>query len=169
MQEFNELAIAMAKEEPNTKGPSPPDLSSVQISYLINPIGDSPPLGVKFGDIKQDIVQPKTGSFQKGDKPSATFWSADPRYDLLTEGTYAVVEMLQGKRWVPVYDDDDFSLFFEWSLDNVTFNGLATIEWEVPPEASSGVFRLRHFGSSKKTKDSPNVYFTGACSAFTVS
>ncbi|KAJ0026141.1 hypothetical protein Pint_09277 [Pistacia integerrima] len=169
IQEFNELAKAMAKGEQMMKGPSPPDLSSVQLSLLINPTGDSPPPGVKFGDIKQDINQPKTGSFQKGDKPSATFWSADPRYDLLTEGTYAVVEMLQGQQWIPVYDDDDFSLFFKWTLDNVTFNGLATIEWEVPPQASSGVYRLRHFGSSKKTKDSPNEYFTGASSAFTVS
>ncbi|KAJ0087563.1 hypothetical protein Patl1_09439 [Pistacia atlantica] len=169
IQEFNELAKAMAKGEQIMKGPSPPDLSSVQLSLLINPTGDSPPPGVKFGDIKQDINQPKTGSFQKGDKPSATFWSADPRYDLLTEGTYAVVEMLQGQQWIPVYDDDDFNLFFKWTLDNVTFKGLATIEWEVPPEASSGVYRLRHFGSSKKTKDSPNEYFTGASSAFTVS
>ncbi|KAH9693704.1 Neutral ceramidase 2 [Citrus sinensis] len=169
IQEFKKLAQAMAKGEKTTKGPSPPDLSSVQLSLSLNPTGDSPPAGKMFGDIKEDINQPKDGSFNKGDRPSATFWSANPRYDLLTEGTYAVVEMLQGKRWIPVYDDDDFSLYFKWSLENTSFHGLATIEWEVPTKAIPGVYRLRHFGSSKKAVNSTNHYFTGASSAFTVS
>ena len=77
--------------------------------------------------------------------------------------------MLHDERWIPVYDDEDFCLYFKWKVDNSSFYGLATIEWEVPEEAASGVYRLRHFGSSKKTKDSPNEYFTGASSAFTVS
>ncbi|KAJ4702230.1 neutral ceramidase-like [Melia azedarach] len=170
IQEFGKLAKSMAKGEQIPKGPSPPDLYSVQLSLLLEPFGDSPPPGKKFGDIKKDINQPKSrGSFTKGDKASATFWSANPRYDLLTEGTFAVVEMLKGKRWIPVYDDDDFSLFFKWKLDNTSLHSLATIEWEVPKEARPGVYRLRHFGSSKKTKDTPNEYYTGASSAFTVS
>ncbi|CBI18885.3 neutral ceramidase 2 isoform X2 [Vitis vinifera] len=169
IQEFKKLAEAMAKGENMIKGPSPPDLSSVQQSYLIDPTGDSPPPGKKFGDVKQDITIPKRGSFQKGERPSATFWSANPRYDILTEGTFAVVEMLQGERWVPAYDDDDFCLYFKWKVESGTFYGLATIEWEVPEDAVSGVYRLRHFGSSKKTKESPTEYFTGASSAFSVS
>ncbi|XP_063949298.1 neutral ceramidase 2-like [Daucus carota subsp. sativus] len=170
IQEFNKLAKSMAKgENPPTTGLLPPDLSSVQISLVTDPSGDSPPPGKKFGDMQQDIKQPKSGSFRKGDKPSATFWSPNPRYDLLTEGTFAVVEMLQGQRWSPAYDDDDFSLYFKWNQDNSTLFGLGNIEWEVPEDVISGVYRLRHFGSSKKTKDSPVEYFTGASSAFTVS
>ncbi|TQD86550.1 hypothetical protein C1H46_027882 [Malus baccata] len=110
-----------------------------------------------------------SGSFKKGDRPTATVWSANPRYDLLTEGTYAVVEMLQGKHWVPVYDDDDFSLFFKWNVDTGSLYGTATIEGEIPRDANSGVYRLRHFGSAKETKDSPNTCFTGASSGFAVS
>ena len=161
----------MAKGENLIKGPPPPDLSSVLESFLTDPSGDSPPPGKKFGDVKQDITIPKSGSFQKGERPSATFWSANPRYDLLTEGTFAVVEMLQGERWVPAYDDDDFSLYFKWNVetDTDTFYGLATIEWEVPEDADSGVYRLRHFGSSRKTQKSPTEYFTGASSGFSVS
>ena len=118
--------------------------------------------------MKQDIIG---GTFRKGERASATFWSANPRYDLLTEGTFAVVELLQEKRWVPVYDDDDddFSLYFKWSLDNSSLHSTATIEWEIPKEASSGVYRLRHFGSARKTQDSPINHFTGASTAFTVS
>ncbi|XP_052203621.1 neutral ceramidase 2-like isoform X2 [Diospyros lotus] len=170
IQEFKKLAKAMAKgENLPQKGPSPPDLSSVQLSLLPDPSGDSPPPGIDFGDMKEDISVPKSGSFRKGDKASATFWSPNPRYDLLTEGTFAVLEMLQGERWVPAYDDDDFSLFFKWKLDNSSLYGLATLEWEVPEEASSGIYRLRHFGSSRKTDKSPIKYFTGASSAFAVS
>ncbi|KAF5462190.1 hypothetical protein F2P56_018218 [Juglans regia] len=170
IQEFNKLAKAMAKgEKLISNGPTPPDLSSVQLKFLLEPVGDSPPPGKNFGDMKQDIIIPKSGTFRKGDKPSATFWSANPRYDLLTEGTFAVVEMLQVERWIPVFDDDDFCLYFKWSVDNSSFYGLATIEWEIPEVVSSGVYRLRHFGSAKKTKASPNTYFTGASTAFTVS
>lgn len=170
IQEFNRLAEALAKGEKLPKRDlSPPDLSSKQLRLLHAPWIDSPPKGINFGDIKQDVTQPKGGSFKKGERPSATFWSGNPRFDLLTEGTFAVVEMLHGERWVPVYDDDDFSLFFKWKLDNTTFSSLAIIEWEVPKEASSGVYRLRHFGSFKQTDGSPVKYFTGASSAFTVS
>ncbi|GJW23456.1 neutral ceramidase 2-like protein [Tanacetum coccineum] len=170
IQEFNKLAEAMAKgRKIVNKGPSPPDLSSVQLKLLPDPSGESPPPGVNFGDLKQDVSTPKSGFFTKGDRPRAVFWSPNPRYDLLTEGTYAVVEMLQGENWVPVYDDDDFSLVFKWNVDNGSSNGLASLEWEVPNTAKNGVYRFRHFGSSKKTIVSSVEYFTGASSAFAVS
>ncbi|KAG4969890.1 hypothetical protein JHK82_035585 [Glycine max] len=169
IQEFKKLAQAMAEGENITiKGPSPPDLSSVQISFLLDPLGESPPKGVKFGDIKEDVAFPKRGYFTKGDTPSATFWSANPRYDLLTEGTFAAVERLQGERWISVYDDDDLSLFFKWKVDNSSLHGLATIEWEIPNDAVSGVYRLKHFGATRTTIISPINYFTGASSAFAV-
>lgn len=149
---------------------SPPDLSYVQISLLLGPFGDSVPTNVKFGDIKEDIAIPKRGYFTKGERSRATFWSGNPRNDLLTEGTFAVVEKLEGERWVSEYDDDDLSLFFKWKVDNSTFQlyGLAIIEWEISNDAVSGVYRLRHFGSSKQTIVSPIQYFTGASSAFAV-
>ncbi|WJX38997.1 Neutral ceramidase 2, variant 2 [Trifolium repens] len=169
IQEFNKLAQAMAKgDKINEKGPSPPDLLSVQISLLLGPFGDSTPNGIKFGDINKDIAFPENGYFTKGDKPSATFWSANPRYDLLTEGTFASVERLQGERWIPIHDDDDLSLLFKWKVDNSSFHGFATIEWEIPKDTISGVFRLKHFGASKNTIASPIDYFTGASSAFAV-
>ncbi|WMV27801.1 hypothetical protein MTR67_021186, partial [Solanum verrucosum] len=178
IQEFKKLAESMAKgENITTKGPSPPDLLSIQLSLLPDPTGDSPPPGINFGDIKQDIMVPKSGTFTKGDRAIATFWSANPRYDLLTEGTFAVVEMLQHQSWLPEYDDDDFCLFFKWQAENITSiarddvnsYGYATLEWEVPEEASPGVYRLRHFGSTKEMKEPSNSYYTGASSAFTVS
>ncbi|CAL1355419.1 unnamed protein product [Linum trigynum] len=171
IQEFNKLAKQMARGERNSNAStlSPPDLSSEQLGLLIEPLGESPPDGIKFGDIKQDVAQSKDGHFKKGDRVSANFWSANPRYDLLTEGTFAVVEMLQGGgKWVPAFDDDDFCLLFKWGVDNKTGSSLATIEWEIPNEASPGVYRLRHFGSAKETVVSAVGYFTGASKGFAV-
>ncbi|XP_019186384.1 PREDICTED: neutral ceramidase-like [Ipomoea nil] len=171
IQEFNKLAKALATGQNITvKGPSPPDLLSVQVSLLPPPSGDHLPPGKHFGDIKQDVVQPPGGSFKKGDRVNATFWSANPRNDLLTEGTYAVVETMKGQQWVAAYDDDDFSLFFKWKEESVgSLGSSATIEWEIPEGVSPGVYRLRHFGSSKIASESPNSYFTGVSTAFTVS
>ncbi|KAK7259757.1 hypothetical protein RIF29_25370 [Crotalaria pallida] len=169
IQEFKKLAQAMGKgKKIDGKGPSPPDLSSVQINLLHSPFGDSTPVGIKFGDIKEDIAFPESGYFTKGDRLSATFWSANPRYDLLTEGTFAAVERLQGERWIAIHDDDDLSLFFKWKLDTSSIHGLAAIEWEIPNDAISGIYRLRHFGAAKTTLTSPINYFTGASSAFAV-
>nr|KYP34714.1 Neutral ceramidase [Cajanus cajan] len=150
IQEFKKLARAMV-EGINfpLKGPSPPDLSSIQISLLLGPFVDSPPESLKLVDIKEYIFFPKEGYFTKGDTPGATFWSANLRYDLLIEGTFVAVERLQGERWIVVYDDDDLSLFFKWKVDNSSYQGLTTIEWEIPNEAVSGVYKLKHFGETR--------------------
>ncbi|XP_068645208.1 neutral ceramidase 2-like [Aristolochia californica] len=170
IQEFKKLATAMATgKPPTTDSPSPPDLSSVQISLLAAPAIDTTPPGRKFGDIEEDIfLPPKKGHFTTGERVSASFWSANPRNDLMTEGTFAVVEALLGERWVPAFDDDDFSLFFKWGIENTSFHGVASVEWEIPKEAISGVYRLRHFGAAK-VGNSAYRYFTGASSAFAVS
>ncbi|KAK9164646.1 hypothetical protein Syun_005548 [Stephania yunnanensis] len=171
IQEFKKLAISMATgTQPIPESLSPPDLSSKQISLVLQPTGDSTPPGIKFGDIKQDVVTPKGGSLNRGERATATFWSGNPRNDLFTEGTFAVVERLEGEQWIPTYDDDDFCLYFKWRVDNSTDNSFsfATIEWEIPKTAVPGVYRLRHFGAFKSSLVSPNQYFTGASSAFSV-
>lgn len=169
IQEFKKLSKAMATGESiPLGGPSPPDLYDVQIGLLPSPLGDSPPLGLNFGDMKEDITLPERRAFKIGERVNAAFWSANPRYDLSTEGTFAVVERLEGERWIPAYDDDDFCLYFRWDSGFDGLYGSATIEWEVPQEAKHGIYRLRHYGSYKTTLFSPVGYFTGASGAFKV-
>ncbi|CAB4284653.1 unnamed protein product [Prunus armeniaca] len=107
--------------------------------------------------------------FKRGDIVTATFWSACPRNDLLTEGTFALVEILQDqKTWVPAYDDDDFCLKFKWSRpEKLSPQSHATIEWRIPKTAVSGVYRISHFGASKALFGSIR-HFTGSSSAFVV-
>ncbi|KAK8938881.1 Neutral ceramidase [Platanthera zijinensis] len=167
IQEFKKLAASMISGSIISPGSQPPDLLNKQISLLPPVIVDSKPFGVEFGDIKSDVHQNST--FTKGDLVSVTFWSACPRNDLMTEGTFSLVENLQGAgKWIPAYDDDDFCLRFIWSRPwKLSTHSHATIEWRIPETAFSGVYRIRHFGAAKGLFGSIS-HFTGASSAFVV-
>ncbi|KAJ0979597.1 hypothetical protein J5N97_015071 [Dioscorea zingiberensis] len=167
IQEFKKLAAALVGGKSISSGPQPPDLLNKQISLLPGVILDSTPAGVKFGDVKIDV--PVNSTFKAGEMVTATFWSGCPRNDLLTEGTFALVEVLHGTdTWAPAYDDDDFSLRFKWSRPKqLSPLSYATLEWRIPKTAASGVYRLRHFGASKSLLGSI-THFTGASRAFVV-
>ncbi|CAA6655087.1 unnamed protein product [Spirodela intermedia] len=168
IQEFKKLATALISGETVEAGPLPPDLLKKQISLLPPVVMDSTPFGVKFGDISVDV--PVNATVRKGETVSATFWSACPRNDLMTEGTFALVERSTGgvDSWVPAYDDDDFCLRFRWSRpSSLSSHSHATIEWTAPAAAVPGVYRLRHFGAAKSLFGSVRHY-TGASRSFTV-
>ncbi|KAG9157160.1 hypothetical protein Leryth_004840 [Lithospermum erythrorhizon] len=167
IQEFTKLATALTKGQPVPAGPSPPDLLNKQISLLAPVVMDATPPGVNFGDCSTDVAQNST--FKSGSNVTVVFNSACPRNDLMTEGTFALVETLQGKdSWVPTYDDDDFCLRFIWSRPSkLSARSYATIEWKIPQSAIPGVYRIRHFGASKSFLGSIK-HFTGSSRAFVV-
>ncbi|CAO2204067.1 unnamed protein product [Urochloa humidicola] len=167
IQEFQRLATAMVSNKEVPTNLQPPDMLNRQIELLPGVIADEAPPGVKFGDVSSDV--PANSTFRKGSIVNATFYSACPRNDLLTDGTFALVEKLDGSNnWVPVYDDDDWSLRFKWSRHlPLSPSSFATLEWTIPEDAPSGVYRLRHFGASKPLIGSIK-YFTGTSSAFVV-
>ncbi|WJX31376.1 Neutral ceramidase 1 [Trifolium repens] len=167
IQEFKKLAKALISGQPVKSGPPPPNLLNKQVSLLPPVVVDGTPFGVNFGDVFSDV--PQNAAFKSGDIVSASFWSACPRNDLMTEGTFALVEFLQGKdTWVPAYDDDDFCLRFKWSRRfKLSPMSKATIEWRIPQGVTHGVYRISHFGAAKGLFGSIN-HFTGSSSAFVV-
>ncbi|KAK2440825.1 Neutral/alkaline non-lysosomal ceramidase [Trifolium repens] len=167
IQEFKKLAKALISGQPVKSGPPPPNLLNKQVSLLPPVVVDGTPFGVNFGDVFSDV--PQNSAFKSGDIVSASFWSACPRNDLMTEGTFALVEFLQGKdTWVPAYDDDDFCLRFKWSRRfKLSPMSKATIEWRIPQGVTHGVYRISHFGAAKGLFGSIN-HFTGSSSAFVV-
>ncbi|KAJ9698585.1 hypothetical protein PVL29_007582 [Vitis rotundifolia] len=167
IQEFKKLATALVTSSTIESGLQPPDLLDQQISLLPPVVMDATPPGVKFGDLYFDV--PMNSTFKRGGMVNVTFWSACPRNDLMTEGTFALVEILHGKdSWVPAYDDDDFCLRFKWSRPaKLSPRSYATIEWRIPESAAPGVYRIRHFGASKSLFGSIS-HFTGTSSAFVV-
>ncbi|KAK7301811.1 hypothetical protein RJT34_12687 [Clitoria ternatea] len=166
IQEFEKLAEALISGEPVEPGPQPPDLLHKQISLLPPVVVDGTPPGVKFGDACCDV--PQNSTFKSGDNVTVIFWSACPRNDLMTEGTFALVEFLQEGTWIPAYDDDDFCLRFKWSRPHkLSTRSKATLEWRIPQGVSLGVYRIRHFGAKKGLFGSVK-HFTGSSSAFVV-
>ncbi|KAH9307351.1 hypothetical protein KI387_035262 [Taxus chinensis] len=167
IQEFKKLALAMVNEEDVDGGPTPPDLLDKQIGLLAPVVVDMTPLGVSFGDVKEDV--PKNASYKKEDIVEVTFWSSSPRNDLMTEGTFSLVEFLEPNGdWSPVYDDDDFCLRFKWSRPAaLSAYSFATIQWEIPQAATPGIYRIRHFNAAKSLLSSIK-HFTGTSSAFVV-
>ncbi|KAH6836612.1 Neutral/alkaline non-lysosomal ceramidase [Perilla frutescens var. hirtella] len=167
IQEFQKLAAALINGKPVENGPQPPDLLDKQISLLTPVVMDATPIGVKFGDVSVDV--PKNSAFKRGDNVTVVFWSACPRNDLMTEGTFALVEILRGKdTWEPAYDDDDLCLrFIWWRPSKLSTRSHATIQWIVPQTAASGVYRIRHFGASKALLGTIS-HFTGTSTAFVV-
>ncbi|KAL9228694.1 hypothetical protein vseg_004246 [Gypsophila vaccaria] len=167
IQEFQKLANALIEGKSVDPGPQPPDLLNKQLGFLAPVIMDMPPLGSNFGDCCTDV--PSNATFKRADMVSVVFWSACPRNDLLTEGTFALVEMLRGKdTWEPMYDDDDFCLRFKWSRPSkLSTRSRATIEWRIPQGAQPGVYRIRHFGASKGLFGAVH-HFEGSSSAFVV-
>eukprot|EP01018_Ginkgo_biloba_P019684 Gb_04890 [translate_table: standard] len=168
IQEFKKLATAMANGEEVDAGPLPPDLLDKQISLLPPVVVDMTPPGVKFGDVKQDV--PQNASYKKEDIVEVTFWSSNPRNDLMTEGTFSLVELLEASgNWSSAYDDDDFCLRFKWSRPaSLSPYSHATIQWEIPQATTPGIYRIRHFNAARSVLGSIQ-YFTGASSAFFVS
>ncbi|PWA75124.1 neutral/alkaline nonlysosomal ceramidase [Artemisia annua] len=166
IQEFKKLASSLISDQKVEPGPQPPDLLDKQISLLTPVVMDATPLGSSFGDCKTDV--PSGSVFKRGDVVTVMFWSACPRNDLMTEGTYALVEILQSDNWEPAYDDDDWCLKFKWSRPSkLSTRSYATIEWQIPDVVVSGVYRITHFGASKSLFGSVN-HFTGSSAAFTV-
>ncbi|KAL9316790.1 hypothetical protein ACSQ67_017791 [Phaseolus vulgaris] len=167
IQEFTKLARALISGQPVEPGPQPPDLLDKQISLLAPVVMDATPIGVKFGDCSSDV--PKNSTFKRGAMVSVTFWSACPRNDLMTEGTFSLVEFLQGKNtWVSAYDDDDFCLRFKWARPfKFSSHSKATIEWRIPQDVTPGIYRIKHFGAAKGLFRSIR-HFTGSSSAFVV-
>ncbi|KAI4306675.1 hypothetical protein L6164_029932 [Bauhinia variegata] len=167
IQEFKKLANALISGGTVEPGPQPPNLLDNQMSFLPPVVVDVTPIGVSFGDVCSDI--PKNSTYKRGDMVSVSFWSACPRNDLMTEGTFALVEFLRGKdTWVPAYDDDDFCLRFKWSRPfKLSARSTATMEWRIPQDAVPGVYRIRHFGAAKGLFGSI-THFTGSSSAFVV-
>jgi neutral ceramidase len=167
IQEFKKLAAALAQNIEVAPGPSPPNLLDKQLGFLPGIVTDRTPFGVSFGDCKEDV--PANASYRAGETVSVVFYTGCPRNDLHTEGTFALVELLDSTGvWKSAYDDDDWSVKFSWSRHmKFSTNSFAQIEWKVPETATPGVYRIRHFGAYKHFLGSVK-HFTGTSSAFVV-
>ena len=106
------------------------------------PIGAAgpPPAGKRYGD-GLPLAQ---AQYHKGETVIAEFWSTNPTAHYTTGDNFLLVEHRTAAGWQAVADDGDWSTRVRWRLEDDTY--IAQLSWEVPPDASTGDYRLTHFG-----------------------
>lgn len=184
-QETRKLAIAMRDNVQIDTGPDYADGMALlrRTPYIAS---DLTPLGRDFGDLLTDV--PATAS--RGTTVSAQFQTGHPRNDLKTGSSYAYVEKQQEDGSFAVYAADySPDVRFVWQptvpqllpadpLITVPVQILAGIingtskgevQWSIPADAPSGIYRLRLEGSSKLSPISISQEYSGVSSAFEVS
>ncbi|KAG2015237.1 ceramidase [Coprinopsis cinerea AmutBmut pab1-1] len=144
---------------------APPEQTSKAISLQTGVVFDAPPAGRRFGAVIEDV---SSSPYRAGDKVSAKFVGANPRNNLLLEGTFLAVEQLVSGQWRMVRSDSHPSTIYEWTRTN-TILGMSTvtISWTIENGTPAGTYRLRYFGHSKPLIGSISA-FTGQSASFTV-
>ncbi|MGZ4559685.1 MAG: neutral/alkaline non-lysosomal ceramidase C-terminal domain-containing protein [Mycobacteriaceae bacterium] len=111
------------------------------------------------------LTQPAP-SYAPGARVSAVFSGANPNNNLRNGGTFLGVERRDGGGWTRVADDGDWSTRFNYAHDGLT-GSVITITWDIPPEATPGVYRITYSGDAKDLVGTLTP-FTGASRTFTV-
>ncbi|XP_062593743.1 uncharacterized protein LOC134255247 [Saccostrea cucullata] len=165
IQEFNKLAVALAKGTPAPPGPTPPNLMDRQLSFLPPLIFDHAPFGNSFGDVVTDA----NPQYKQGDSVQVTFIGANPRNDVKLEDTFLTVEMQQpDKSWKVMYTDSQWETKFEWKHTSLLLGeSQVTITWDIPQNQTPGTYRIQYFGDSKSL-DRKITKFTGKSTEFKV-
>jgi neutral ceramidase len=166
-QEFRRLAAALRTGAAVAPGPAPRDLSCCQTTLQTGVVFDDKPLFSSFGSVYRNAA----GSYRVGQTARATFWGGHPKNDPRIQGTFLAVERRVGSSWVTVARDHDWETRYRWQRNNCfpTFAcSHVTVEWDVPWDAPSGVYRLRHFGNWKSGWDGLIRAYSGTSREFTV-
>ena len=140
---------------------------------------DNPGLFKKFGDVVTDVEE----TYRRRDVACAVFVGANPRNNLRLEGTYAMVQRLEGTQstnpddgelkprhetWQAFRTDEDWELVYRWKrTSKILGTSEVTIEWEIPEDVEEGTYRLAYFGDSKSLGGTITA-FEGVSAAFDV-
>jgi len=164
VQNYVRLAQALVTGTAYPPGPTPPDLSSQQISLLPGVVLDTAPVGKNFGDVIVDALP----VYSPGETVSVTFVSANPRNDPLRGKTFLTVQALNATgAFVTVFTDAHFETRYSWTRPSiVSSESNAVITWTIPP-GTTGKFRIQHFGTAKPLVG-PLTPFQGTSSLFAV-
>jgi len=165
IDQFQKLSGALVNGLPVSPGPSPPHLDDSVIVTQPEPLFDGTPLGRSFGNV---LAQPSQSN-NVGDSVNVLFVSGNPRNNLQHDNTYFTVEHQNSYgNWVVVAADADWETKFVWERTNQLL-GHSTVQvtWEIPETVKSGIYRIRHFGTSRDILGRFTSY-VGTSNTFTV-
>ncbi|MFD2229839.1 neutral/alkaline ceramidase [Alkalimarinus sediminis] len=145
--------------------PIPRDLTGETINFQTGVIHDQAPIFKRIGDIVQNAKR----RYQKSESVVVKFWSGHPKNNLRTQGTFMEVQRWDGGKWVVVANDNDWETVYEWKrIDGFWGTSHAILTWNIPENAASGTYRIRHYGDKKKPGSGRIVGYTGTSRNFTV-
>lgn len=101
---------------------------------------DSLPEGVAFGS----FISKEQSFLTLGEPLTMQFWSSDPTKNFEFGQTYMAVQKLQGRLWIDVLSEHDWSTKIRWQRKSGAF--VADLTWVPSAEMSSGVYRMVHRG-----------------------
>ena len=79
------------------------------------------------------------------------------------------VQRWNGSQWVVIANDNDWQTTYEWKrIDGFWGTSQAILTWNIPENAASGTYRIRHFGDRKKPWTGKVVGYTGTSRSFSV-
>ncbi|XP_037044481.1 neutral ceramidase-like [Bradysia coprophila] len=165
IDQFENLSRALVNGLTLEAGPSPPFLDDRVVSTQPEVLFDGTPIGRSFGNL---LRQPNQ-NYNTGDSVDVVFVSGNPRNNLQHDNTYFNVERQNSYgEWTVVASDADWETKFVWERTNqVLAHSTVTVTWDIPENADSGLYRIRHFGTSRDILGRFTSY-VGTSNTFTV-
>lgn len=166
INQFKKLAAKLIAEEDDDDNDQqqqasevqPPDLTKSLFTLRAGVIFDGHQNNKKFGDVVSDVNQTKI--YKCNELVKVSFVAGNPRNDLRHEDSFLYVDKYLGNgTWLSIATDANWETKFIWERTNTILGeSQAKIEWEIPHNCESGVYRIRHYGASKNILQSINQY-----------
>lgn len=145
-QSYQRLTQALLGGSTVPAGPTPPDQSADQMTFLLPVLNDDAGTSF-FGAV---LAQP-LARYNRGQTATATFVSGNPRNDLRLGSSYFFVERLATNGvWLVEATDANWETRFIWRRTS-TLTGRSEIDfrWVIPANAPGGEYRIRHEGTAR--------------------
>ncbi len=162
-EEIVGLAQAMHDGTPVSPGPDPEDIRDDTVTLITGVVFDDKPLFKSFGD----VISNADSSYIKGATAKAVFWGGHPKNNLRTQGSFLKIQKYEGGSWTTIAQDNAPNTRYHWKRDGVA-NSKVTIEWDIPTDAPSGTYRIKHYGDWKSGWTGKIKSYTGVSREFTV-
>ncbi|XP_039472085.1 neutral ceramidase [Oreochromis aureus] len=170
LQKYRGLARAIAQDRVSElpAGPQPPFFTENLFNFVPLALFDRKPENMSFGDVLEEVYP----VYRQGDVVTVTFVAGNPRNSGdIRDKTFVTVEIFDNRTetWEVVHNDASWETRFHW-LKGSNWQSNATVEWQIPPTALAGSYRIKHFGHYKELKGLQPVItpYEGSSDVFTV-
>lgn len=145
-QQYARLFTSMINGDTVPAGPSPPNQSRDQLSFLLPVVVDNAALTRPFG---RTLVEPRA-TYRRGEEVFVTFVAGNPRNDLRIESSYFFVEQQINAQWRTIATDANWETRSIWRRTS-TLLGQSEFDfyWNIPANVQNGTYRIRHVGGQR--------------------